>query len=116
VVFLRKLVAGGASRSYGIEVAKLAGLPAEVLGRAREILKNLEAMELDEAGHAQLARGRRDRTRRAAEPKAQLGLFAPAADAAAAALKAELLALDVDALRPLDALNLLASLKKRAAG
>ena len=116
VVFLRKLVAGGASRSYGIEVAKLAGLPAEVLGRAREILKNLEAMELDEAGHAQLASGRRDRARRAAEPKAQLGLFAPAADAAAAALKVELLALDVDALRPLDALNLLASLKKRAAG
>ena len=54
VVFLRKLVQGGASRSYGIEVAKLAGLPAEVLARAREILKNLESMEVDEAGHAAL--------------------------------------------------------------
>ena len=52
VVFLRKLVQGGASRSYGIEVAKLAGLPAEVLARAREILKNLEALEIDEGGHA----------------------------------------------------------------
>jgi DNA mismatch repair protein MutS len=116
VVFLRKLVAGGASRSYGIEVAKLAGLPSEVLGRAREILKNLEAMELDEAGHAQLARGRRERTRRAADPAAQLGLFAPAPDPAWTSLKAELEALDLDALRPLDALNLLAGMKKKAGG
>ncbi|MBK9517143.1 MAG: DNA mismatch repair protein MutS [Anaeromyxobacter sp.] len=116
VVFLRKLVAGGASRSYGIEVAKLAGLPGEVLARAREILKNLEAMELDEAGHAQLARGRRERARRAAEPAAQLGLFGAPPDPAAAALKAELEALDVDALRPLDALNLLAGMKKRLGG
>ena len=116
VVFLRKLVAGGASRSYGIEVAKLAGLPPEVLGRAREVLKNLEAMELDEAGHAQLARGRRERTRRAAEPSPQLGLFGAPAHPAAAALLAELEALDVDALRPLDALNLLAGMKKRLGG
>ncbi|HET9551960.1 MAG TPA: DNA mismatch repair protein MutS [Anaeromyxobacteraceae bacterium] len=112
VVFLRKLVAGGASRSYGIEVAKLAGLPAEVLARAREILKNLEAMELDEAGHATLARGRR--TRRAGEAaSAQLGLFAAPPDPALEALRAELGALDVDALRPLDALNLLAGWKKK---
>ena len=61
VVFLRKLVQGGASRSYGIEVAKLAGLPPEVLVRAREILRNLEAMEVDEGGHATLSRGRRRR-------------------------------------------------------
>jgi DNA mismatch repair protein MutS len=116
VVFLRKLVAGGASRSYGIEVAKLAGLPAEVLARAREVLKNLEAMELDEAGHAQLARGRRERTRRAAEAPSQLGLFGAPADPVAASLKAELAALDVDGLRPLDALNLLAGMKKRLGG
>jgi DNA mismatch repair protein MutS len=114
VVFLRKLVAGGASRSYGIEVAKLAGLPAEVLARAREILKNLEAMELDEAGHATLARGRR--TRRTAEAAAQLGLFAAPPDPALAALGEELAALDVDGLRPLDALNLLAGWKKRLGG
>jgi DNA mismatch repair protein MutS len=116
VIFLRKLVAGGASRSYGIEVAKLAGLPPEVLGRAREVLKNLEAMELDEAGHAQLARGRRERTRRAAQPASQLGLFGAAADPVAAGLRAELEALDLDALRPLEALNLLAGMKKRLGG
>jgi DNA mismatch repair protein MutS len=107
VVFLRKLVQGGASRSYGIEVAKLAGLPAEVLARAREILKNLESLEVDEAGHAALARGGR---RRRAEAQSQLGLFGgPPGDPAAEELAKALRALDVDALRPLDALNLLAA-------
>jgi DNA mismatch repair protein MutS len=109
VVFLRKLVEGGASRSYGIEVAKLAGLPAEVLARAREILKNLEAMEVDERGHAALAHGR---GRRKAAPIAQLGLFG-APDPAAAELLRELGALDPDALRPIDALNLLAGWRKK---
>lgn len=111
VVFLRKLVQGGASRSYGIEVAKLAGLPPEVLRRAREILRNLEAMEVDEGGHAALARGRR----RKVDPASQLGLFhaGPAADAAAAEVAETLRALDVDGLRPLDALNLVAGWKKK---
>jgi DNA mismatch repair protein MutS len=108
VVFLRKLVQGGASRSYGIEVAKLAGLPAGILARAREILGNLESLEVDEGGHAALARGGR---RRPAQPQAQLGLFA-APDARLERLRQELAGLDVDALRPLDALNLLAGWKK----
>ena len=111
VVFLRRLVEGGASRSYGIEVAKLAGLPAAVLARAREILRNLEAMEVDEGGHAALARGQRRR----GDPAAQLGLFG-APDPLAAELREALAALDLDALRPLDALNLLASWKKRLGG
>jgi DNA mismatch repair protein MutS len=109
VVFLRRLVAGGASRSYGIEVAKLAGVPAEVLARAREILKNLEALEVDERGRAALARGGE---RRASAPRAQLGLFA-APDPVAEALRRELAGLDLDRLRPLDALNLLAAWKQR---
>jgi DNA mismatch repair protein MutS len=112
VVFLRKLVQGGASRSYGIEVAKLAGLPAGVLSRAREILRNLEAMEVDEGGHAALARGRRKK----AAGTSQLGLFgagAAPADPAVEEVAKALRALDVDALRPLDALNLLAGLKKK---
>ncbi len=112
VVFLRKLVQGGASRSYGIEVAKLAGLPAGVLARAREILRNLEAMEVDEAGHATIARGRR----KARDP-GQLGLFAgPPGDPAAEEVASALRALDLDALRPLDALNLLAGWKKKLDG
>jgi DNA mismatch repair protein MutS len=110
VVFLRKLVPGGASRSYGIEVAKLAGLPVEVLARAREILKNLESLEVDEGGHAALARGGRRKGQ--APPDSQLGLFGPP-DPELARLRDELRALDVDGLRPVDALNLLAGWKKR---
>ena len=110
VVFLRKLVQGGASRSYGIEVAKLAGLPPEVLARAREILSNLEALEVDEGGHAALARGRRRR----GAPQSQLGLFGAApVDPAVEEVAKALRALDVDALRPLDALNLLAGWKAK---
>ncbi len=110
VVFLRKLVQGGASRSYGIEVAKLAGLPPEILARARDILSNLEALEVDEGGHAALARG--GRRGGGPRPEAQLGLFA-APDPLLGELRRELEALDLDALRPLDALNLIAGWKKR---
>jgi DNA mismatch repair protein MutS len=56
VRFLRTLVSGAASKSYGIEVARLAGLPPQVLVRARELLANLEAGEFDASGHARLAR------------------------------------------------------------
>ncbi|HEY0880059.1 MAG TPA: DNA mismatch repair protein MutS, partial [Archangium sp.] len=56
IIFLRKLIEGAASRSYGIEVARLAGLPPEVLARARELLKTLEAGEFDEAGRPRLAK------------------------------------------------------------
>ncbi len=109
VVFLRRLVPGGASRSYGIEVAKLAGLPGEVLARAREILANLETMEVDEAGRAALSSGRR---RVEARPAAQLGLFS-APDPRLERLRADLQGLALDGLTPLEALNLLAEWKKR---
>jgi len=70
IFFLRKLVEGPANRSYGIEVARLAGLPPRVLKRAKELLANLEAQELDEAGHPSILREARKR-----RLKAQLGLF-----------------------------------------
>ena len=56
IVFLRKVVAGSASKSYGIEVARLAGLPRTVVDRAREILNNLEQNELDVTGKPKFAR------------------------------------------------------------
>ncbi|MEW6732001.1 MAG: DNA mismatch repair protein MutS [Acidobacteriota bacterium] len=56
IVFLRRLIEGAASKSYGIEVARLAGLPNIVIERAREILGNLEANELDVTGRPKLAR------------------------------------------------------------
>jgi DNA mismatch repair protein MutS len=57
VVFLRRLVPGGANRSYGIQVARLAGLPGVVIQRARRILENLEADELTPEGLPRLAGG-----------------------------------------------------------
>ncbi|MEI6516763.1 MAG: DNA mismatch repair protein MutS [bacterium] len=59
VVFLRKIVPGAADKSYGIQVARLAGLPAEVIDRAKEILTNLEDGEFSEAGQPKLARHKR---------------------------------------------------------
>jgi len=56
VVFLRKIEPGPSDRSYGLHVAKLAGIPSSVLDRAREILFNMERQELDEAGRPVLAR------------------------------------------------------------
>ena len=56
IVFLRKVVQGSASKSYGIEVARLAGLPKSVIERAREILTNLEQNELDLTGKPKFAR------------------------------------------------------------
>jgi len=56
IVFLRRVVEGSASKSYGVEVARLAGLPHSVIDRAKEILGNLEANELDVTGRPKLAR------------------------------------------------------------
>ena len=56
IIFLRKLVPGGTSRSYGIQVARIAGLPGPLIQRAKEILENLEGKEVDEAGMPQIGR------------------------------------------------------------
>lgn len=61
VIFLRKIVPGRADRSYGIQVARLAGLPREVLDRAKEILANLERAELSAEGEAAFATARKKR-------------------------------------------------------
>ncbi len=110
VIFLRKLVDGGASRSYGIEVAKLAGLPAPVVQRAQEILANLESGELDEAGHPALAKARRARPKPSPD---QMALFQPPPPPAPSLMEQETLALDLDATTPLQALSFLAAWQKR---
>ncbi len=98
IVFLHRLEPGGADRSYGIHVGRLAGLPAPVVSRAWEVLKLLEA------GH-QVAQQRAPRPPDAA----QLGLFGGAPHP----LLTELDRLDLDTLSPIDALNRLAAWKKR---
>lgn len=106
VVFLHRVVPGGADRSYGIHVAELAGLPRAVTRRAREILADLE-----QGPAAPAARERRARSARpVAEPGAmQLTLFAPPNPAVEA-----LQALDIESLTPLEALNRLYELKRLA--
>jgi len=64
VAFLHKVVPGGCDHSYGIHVARLAGLPQKVIARAEEVLSNLEAQELDPL---RTMRGRKRRSRRVAE-------------------------------------------------
>ncbi len=101
VVFLRKVEEGPADRSYGIEVAKLAGLPAEVIARAREVLHEHETAE-----HALSGSVAEDQ---AAPPAAQLTIFTPLSQKIVDKLKDT----DVDRLTPLEALNLLHELKKQ---
>jgi len=72
IIFLRKLVPGGTSRSYGIEVARIAGLPREVIDRAKEILLNLEGEDIDEAGRPRIARSDKNRQK---DGNCQLNLF-----------------------------------------
>jgi DNA mismatch repair protein MutS len=103
IVFLRKVVPGRSDRSYGIQVARLAGLPAAVIGRARSILDALE--------HDALARGGRPTVAKAgADARQQLGLFETPAPRETVTRR--LKDLDLDRLTPLEALTLLADLKK----
>ena len=99
IIFLHKVQPGGTDRSYGIQVARLAGLPAPLIARAKALLA-----ELEEAG--QLRTDVRD-----AE---QLGLFTP--PVVPDPVLAELLALDLAHVTPIEALNLLAKWQQRAAG
>ena len=77
IIFLRKIRPGAADKSYGIQVARLAGLPADIVGRAKEILSNLEASELNAQGKPRLAEAKvfRTRPKKTDEPKPQLNLF-----------------------------------------
>jgi DNA mismatch repair protein MutS len=101
IVFLRKVEPGAADRSYGIEVAKLAGLPNEVVERAREVLAEHESAE--QRVTEQLASDERQ-----PRPPAQLTIFTPLSQPVLERLRA----VDLNRLTPLEAMNLLAELKK----
>lgn len=76
IIFLRKIVPGGTDKSYGIQVARLAGVPRAVLDRAREILSNLEESELTPGGRARGSARNRDREKlQKLPPPPQLDLF-----------------------------------------
>lgn len=102
IVFLRKVEAGAADRSYGIEVAKLAGLPNQVIDRAREVLAEHENAE--QRLSSQLASDESQ-----PRPPAQLTIFTPLSQPVLEKLRET----DLNRLTPLEALNLLAELKRQ---
>jgi DNA mismatch repair protein MutS len=111
IIFLHKLIAGGTNRSYGIQVAALAGVPAEVVNRATAILSNIEKGELNQRGQPRLAVGSdtEPSTGRGDEKiSPQLELFAAADDP----LRRKIEEIQPDTLSPLEALSLLYKLKQ----
>ncbi len=110
IIFLRRVISGSADKSYGIHVARLAGLPNEVVVRAAEVLANLEAHEYDLTGKPRLAKGARAPVL-SGPPNPQMSLFAPPAQVVAEMLAAA----NLDQMTPLSALNLLHALKGKLA-
>jgi DNA mismatch repair protein MutS len=102
IVFLRKVEPGAADRSYGIEVGKLAGLPPEVVVRAREVLHEHESAEQQTTAH--LSPGARE-----PEPQMQLTMFTPLSQKIVDRLKEA----NLNNLTPMEAMNLLWELKKQ---
>ncbi len=105
IIFLRKLMPGGTSRSYGIQVARLAGLPEEVIERAKEILVNLEVEDLDEMGTPRLAHTEKKSEEGEVQ---QLNLFG----AQDKRLRHWIRELDISTMTPLEALIQLNKLKE----
>lgn len=105
IIFLRKIMPGGTNRSYGIEVAKIAGVPAKVIVRAKEVLANLEKGEFDAVGLPRIAQGGAV----VKQSLRQLSLFAQTEDV----VVEELRQINISAMTPLKALNKLRDLKSK---
>ncbi len=105
ILFLRKVMEGSSSHSYGIQVARLAGVPAHVIQRAREILENLESGQWDDAGQPRLAPSRKAR----GQPEEEQPSLFPAAHP----IEEDILQLNLPEMTPLEALNKLQELQER---
>lgn len=106
IIFLRKIITGSASRSYGIQVGRLAGLPDVVIDRAKEILHNLEAGEFVRSGEPRLGESKIQPKK---EPRAQLSLFNVETEDK---IRKRLESIEVRCTTPIEALTLLDELKK----
>ncbi|MCE5194220.1 MAG: DNA mismatch repair protein MutS [Nitrospiraceae bacterium] len=104
IIFLRKVVDGPADKSYGIQVAQLAGLPTEVIARAKEVLNNLEKEELNEAGEPKFASQKHKKHR------VQLDLFSLRQDP----VLTDIMNIDLETITPEEALEKLKKLKKNS--
>ena len=105
VIFLRKVVPGGEDRSYGVAVAKLAGLPTHVVSRARQILARLE---VDDIQKGSIGQSILDKSKNAGNRQISMLEFQPME------IVEELAALDVVSMTPIDALNTLFKLNEKA--
>ena len=103
IIFLRKLVSGGSEHSFGIHVAKLAGMPPKVVNRANEILKTLE--------ESRSQSGSSDKIKRVTEENLQLSFF-QLDDPVLENIREELTKIDINTLTPIEALMKLNSIKK----
>lgn len=122
VIFLRKLIRGGADHSYGIQVANMAGLPEVVINRAKEILANLESHSLDITNKNGSIEGKAKAQKTAAQNLSkrvekqpeieQMNLFASYTDPKVETLMNKLEAVDVNRITPIEALMLVNELKK----
>ena len=104
IIFLRKIEKGPADKSYGIQVARLAGLPDSIINRSKEVLANLEKEELDETGSPKFS------NRKTKRGTIQLDLFSSVPDP----LTKEIMKLDIKGLKPQEALEKLFELKRKA--
>lgn len=108
IIFMRKLVPGGSEHSFGIHVAKLAGMPAKVVNRANEILKTLEASRTQEGGAS-------ENIKRVTEENMQLSFF-QLDDPVLENIREELTKIDINTLTPIEALMKLNAIKKMIGG
>ena len=106
IIFLRKLVKGGTNRSYGIQVARLAGIPAEIIRRAKRILSRIESGEGNISGSSLLAQGEEDLK----NGHVQLNLF----QKPEYFVLENLQKIDITKMTPIDALNCLHELQEKA--
>lgn len=121
IIFLRKLEAGGTEHSFGIHVARMAGMPLSVVSRADEILRNLEQVygnneivpsrTLKERGRKVTAQSVREAAESAVSPSVQLSMF-QLDDPVLVQIRDQIKDLDVNALTPIEALNKLNEIKK----
>ncbi len=105
VIFLRKIIRGGADGSYGIQVARLAGVPAPVIDRAKEILKELDDADINKNGKSRRAKK---------QVEGQLDLFEAAAKASVNnEILEDIKKIDISRLTPIDAMNILYELQRK---
>lgn len=112
VIFLRKILEGPTDKSYGIQVARLAGLPREVISRAKEVIANLEKIEIDQNGSPKLAQSASQEKEE--KKMIQLSLFG--GDEKEEKVIEEIKKIDINQLTPLAALNKLQALKEKLGG